>query len=149
MGAKDNLKLIEILLVEDNPGDIVLTKEAFKESRILVNLNTVEDGLEALNYLNQKEQYKEKPKPDLILLDLNLPRMNGFELLTKIKKNKSWRNIPVVVLTCSNATEDIIKIYALRANCFITKPVNLKQFNNVIKGISNFWFNIVQLPSAL
>jgi two-component system response regulator len=149
MGAKDNLKLIEILLVEDNPGDIVLTKEAFKESKILVNLNIVEDGLEALDYLNQKEQYKEKPKPDLILLDLNLPRMNGFELLTKIKKNKSLRNIPVVVLTCSNATEDIIKIYALRANCFITKPVNLKQFNNVIKGISNFWFNIVQLPPAL
>ena len=149
MGAKDNVKLIEILLVEDNPGDIVLTKEAFKESRILVNLNIVEDGLEALDYLNQKEQYKEKPKPDLILLDLNLPRMNGFELLTKIKKNKSLRNIPVVVLTCSNATEDIIKIYALRANCFITKPVNLKQFNNVIKGISNFWFNIVQLPPAL
>ena len=149
MGAKDNLKPIEILLVEDNPGDIVLTKEAFKESRILVNLNTVEDGLEALDYLNQKEQYKEKPKPDLILLDLNLPGMNGFELLTKIKKNKSLRIIPVVVLTCSNATEDIIKIYALRANCFITKPVNLKQFNNVIKGISNFWFNIVKLPPAL
>jgi len=146
MSKQENLKPIEVLLVEDNPGDIVLTKEIFRESKILVNLNVVTDGLEALAYLNKEGEYNGKPQPNIILLDLNLPKMNGFELLAEIKKNKSLKNIPVVVLTCSEATEDIVRIYALRANCFITKPVNLEQFNKVIKGISDFWFNIVKLP---
>jgi len=147
MSKRGGLRPIEVLLVEDNPGDIVLTKEAFKESKILVNLNMVDDGIEALAYLKKEGKYKDESQPDLILLDLNLPRMNGFEVLAKIKKSQSLRNITVVVLTCSEATEDIVRIYALRASCFITKPVNLDQFTKVIKGISEFWFNIVRLPS--
>jgi len=137
---------VEILLVEDNPGDVRLTVEAFIESKILNNLHIVEDGIDALAYLRKEGKYEREPRPDLILLDLNLPKKDGREVLEEIKKEDPLKKIPVVVLTTSSAEEDIIKSYELYANCYITKPVDINQFMKVIRSIANFWFSIVKLP---
>ncbi len=137
---------IEILLVEDNPGDIRLTKEALHECKMHNNLNIVCDGEDALNYLFQRNGHEDKIRPDLILLDLNLPKVNGRQILEEIKKADELKRIPVVILTTSEAEEDIIKTYDLHANCYITKPVDLNQFIKVIKSINDFWLTIVKLP---
>jgi two-component system, chemotaxis family, response regulator Rcp1 len=137
---------IRILLVEDNPGDVRLTIEALKDGKMDNPLDAVRDGVEALAYLRQEGPYAAKPLPDLILLDLNLPRMDGREVLAAIKEDPRLRQIPVVVLTTSRAEQDIIKSYHLHANCFITKPVDLDQFVDVVRGIDNFWLSIVTLP---
>jgi two-component system, chemotaxis family, response regulator Rcp1 len=137
---------IEILMVEDNPGDVRLTVEALKEAKVRNNLHTVEDGVEALAFLRREGRYAEVPRPDLVLLDLNLPKMNGREVLAKIKEDPDLRRIPVVILTISQAEQDIVKSYNLHANCYITKPVDLDQFLEVVKSIENFWLTIVKLP---
>ncbi|HEU4456093.1 MAG TPA: response regulator [Longimicrobium sp.] len=137
---------IEVLLVEDNPGDVRLTKEALKEGKVRNNLNVAVDGVEALAYLRREGRYAGSVRPDLILLDLNLPRMDGREVLEVIKADPAFRNIPVVVLTSSQAEQDIVRAYDLHANCYITKPVDLDQFITVVKSIEDFWFTIVKLP---
>lgn len=140
------LSPIEILLVEDNPGDVRLTKEALKEGKIKNNLHVVGDGKEALAYLHKKEKYKNSIRPDLILLDLNLPKVDGREVLSKIKNDPSLKRIPVVVLTTSDADQDIMESYDRNANCYITKPVDLDNFITIVKSIEDFWFSIVRLP---
>lgn len=138
---------IEILLVEDNPGDVRLTQEALKESKLLVNLNVVYDGVEALAYLHKdQDKYAEKPRPDLILLDLNLPKKDGREVLAEIKADPSLKVIPVVILTTSRDEKDILKTYGLHANCYVTKPLDLDQFIDVVDKIEHFWLCIVKLP---
>lgn len=137
---------VEILLVEDNLGDIRLTKETLKESKLLNKMSVVTDGVEALSFLHRKGPYAEAPRPDLILLDLNLPKKDGREVLAEIKADEHLRRIPVVVLTTSGAEQDILKAYDLHANCYITKPVNLDQFGTVVRAIEAFWFTIVKLP---
>lgn len=139
-------KPIDILLVEDNPGDVRLIQEAMKDSKIHYNISVVKDGQEALDFLYKKEGFKNSPKPDLILLDLNLPRVTGQEVLEKIKNDTFFAKTPVIVLTTSKADEDILKSYALHANCFITKPADFDQFIQVINTIQNFWLKIVKLP---
>src|ERR687892_1829962 len=135
-------ELVEVLLVEDNPGDVRLTKEALKEGRILNHVNVVGDGVEALSYLRRQGGHAAAVRPDLILLDLNLPRKDGREVLAEIKADPDLRRIPVVVLTTSKAEEDIFRSYDLHANCYITKPVDLDQFINVVKTIESFWFSV-------
>lgn len=137
---------IDILLVEDNPGDVRLTKEALKEGKVQNNLHVAVDGEQALAFLLQKGEFQDVERPDLILLDLNLPKMDGRELLARIKEEKDLKRIPVVVLTTSKAEEDIVKTYNLHANCFITKPVDLEKFFVVVKSIEEFWMTIVKLP---
>jgi chemotaxis family two-component system response regulator Rcp1 len=137
---------VKILLVEDNPADVRLTEEALKENKLRNNLSVVEDGLEAMDFLHRTNGHAEAPRPDLILLDLNLPKKDGREVLAEIKKDPNLRSIPVVVLTTSKAEEDIIKTYNLHANCYITKPVDLEQFISVVKSIEDFWLTIVKLP---
>jgi CheY-like chemotaxis protein len=137
---------IEILMVEDNPGDVRLTVEALKEGKVRNNLRTVGDGVEALKFLRREDPYAEAPRPDLVLLDLNLPKKNGREVLAEIKADPDLRRIPVVILTVSEAEQDIIKSYNLHANCYITKPVNLEQFIKVVRSIEDFWLTIVMLP---
>ena len=137
---------VTILLVEDNPGDIRLTQEALGESKLLNELHVVQDGEEAMTFLRQKGSYADAPRPGLILLDLNLPKKDGREVLAEIKSDEHLKSIPVVILTTSNAEIDIIKTYESHANCFITKPVNLEQFLIIVNSIESFWFNIVQLP---
>lgn len=140
------MKPIEILLVEDNPGDADLTREAMETSKILNNLHVVSDGEAALAYLKKEGHYQGALRPDLILLDLNLPRKDGWEVLTEIKDDDDLRRIPVVILTTSRNEEDVIRTYNLHANCFIIKPIDLMQFINVVKSIENFWMTIVTLP---
>ncbi len=137
---------IDILLVEDDPGDVRLTQEALRESKVHINLHVVQDGVEAIRYLEQRDQYVAVVRPDLILLDLNLPRMDGREVLASIKSNESLRKIPVVILTTSEAENDIVQSYDLHANCYITKPVDLDQFLKIVRAIKDFWFTIVTLP---
>lgn len=137
---------IEILLVEDNPGDVRLTKEALKEGKVPTNLSVVGDGEEALAFLRRQDGYAEAPKPDIILLDLNLPRKDGREVLADIKEDEELRRIPVVILTTSEAEQDVIRTYDLHANCYITKPVDLDKFIDVVKYIESFWLGIVRLP---
>ena len=146
MTERESTKVIDILLVEDNPGDVRLTREALKEGKVLNTLHVVGDGIEALDFLRHKAPYVKVPHPDIILLDLNLPRMDGRELLAEIKSDPNLRRIPVVILTTSKAEEDIIKSYDLHANCYITKPVDLDQFITVVKSVEEFWFTIVKLP---
>lgn len=146
MEERDNNRLIEILLIEDNPADVRLTKEVLKDGRILNNLSVVGDGVEAMAFLRHQGKYKDAPRPDLILLDLNLPKKDGREVLAEIKTDEKLKSIPVVVLTVSKADEDILKTYNLYANCYITKPVDLDQFTNVTKSIEDFWLSIVKLP---
>ena len=141
-------KQITLLLVEDNPGDARLTQEALKEGKSRVKAHHVRDGVEALAFLQKEEQYANVPRPDLILLDLNMPRMNGLELLEKVKGDKSLKQIPVIILTISDAEEDIFRAYDLNANCYINKPVDLSQFTDVAKAIEALWFTVVKLPSG-
>jgi two-component system, chemotaxis family, response regulator Rcp1 len=141
-------KPIEILLVEDNPGDVRLTQEALRDAKVRNNMIVVGDGLEAMAFLKQENEYANVVCPDLILLDLNLPRMNGFEVLKAIKEDDSLKCIPVVVLTTSQAEQDIIRSYSLYANAFVTKPVDLEQFIDVIKAIEGFWLEIVRYPNG-
>lgn len=138
--------IVDILLVEDNPADVRLTQEAMKESKILNRLNVVTDGVEALAYLRKEGKYEQTMRPDLILLDLNLPKKDGREVLAEIKSDDLFKSIPVVILTTSKAEQDILKTYDLHANCFVTKPVELEQFIAVIKSIQEFWISIVKLP---
>ena len=137
---------IDILLVEDNPGDVRLTRELLKESKVNNRLAAVENGAEAIAYLRRQGKYRDAERPDLILLDLNLPRMDGREVLAEIKRDPDLRRIPVVILTSSSADADVIKTYDLHANCYVTKPVGLDQFATVVKSIEDFWLAIVRLP---
>lgn len=138
---------VEVLLVEDNPGDVRLTREALKEGKIRNNLHVAKDGVEALAFLRREGEHAGAPRPDVILLDLNLPRKDGREVLTEVKGDASLRQIPVVILTSSQAEEDICRAYDLHANCYISKPVDLDQFIKVVKSIEDFWFTVVKLPS--
>lgn len=137
---------IDILLVEDNPGDVRLTKELLRESKVLNELHVVTDGAEALAFLRREGRHSQAARPDLILLDLNLPRRDGREVLADIKRDPSLRRIPVVILTTSRAEEDVVRTYDLHANCFITKPVDLNEFVKVVRSIEDFWLTIVKLP---
>jgi len=146
MGQYNGVNPVEILLVEDSPSDVRLTKEALKEAKLLICMNVVNDGVEALAYLRREGKYAKAARPDLILLDLNLPRKDGREVLKEIKNDERLKVIPVVVLTISKAEEDVAKSYHLHANCYITKPIDLDQFSKVVKSIQDFWLTIVKLP---
>jgi two-component system, chemotaxis family, response regulator Rcp1 len=137
---------VDILLVEDNPGDVRLTRELLKDSKIHNNLTVIDNGEDALLYLRREAKYCNATHPDLILLDLNLPRKNGSEVLASIKNDPQLRRIPVVILTSSKAEEDVVRTYDLHANCYISKPVGLEQFAAVVKSIDDFWLTIVKLP---
>lgn len=139
-------KPIGILLVEDSPGDVRLTQEVLKEAKVLNQLHVVGDGAEAMTFLRREGKYTNFPRPDLILLDLNLPKKDGREVLGEIKSDENLRRIPVVILTVSKSEEDVFKSYDLHANCYITKPVDLDQFLKVVKSIEEFWLTIVKLP---
>lgn len=149
MDNKDMLRPISILLVEDNPGDVRLVKEIFQEGMISNCLNIVRDGEEALLYLQRMGEYAHAHRPDLILLDLNLPKKSGDQVLAEIKKDERLRKIPVIILTASKAEEDIHKAYSHYANCYLTKPIDLDQFIHVVQAIKTFWLSIVQLPEDL
>ena len=137
---------VEILLIEDNMGDVRLTREAFRDSKILNNIHHVIDGVEAMKFLRAEGEYKEMPRPDIILLDLNLPKKDGRQVLGEIKQDSNLKRIPVVILTVSKNDEDILKSYDLHANCYITKPISLDKFLAVVKAIEDFWLAIVKLP---
>jgi len=140
-------KAIEILLVDDSPGDARLTVEALKEGKVLNHLSVARDGVEALDFLHRRGAYTNAVLPDVILLDLNLPRKDGREVLAEIKGDPNLKRIPVVILTTSQAEEDILRTYDLHANCYITKPVDLEQFMKVVRGIEEFWLTMVKLPN--
>ena len=142
-----NSRAIEILLVEDNPGDARLTLEAFKEGKVINNLSVVSNGVDALAYLRRDGQYANASVPDLVLLDLNLPKMDGREVLAAIKDDADLKSIPVVVLTTSASQDDVARAYGHHANCYITKPVDLDQFLRVVQSIESFWLSLVRLPS--
>lgn len=146
MSDLNGKRLIEILLVEDNPGDIRLTQEGLKETKMLNNLYVTMDGAEALDFLRKVGKYADVPRPDLILLDLNLPKKDGREVLAEIKADDDLKRIPVVILTVSQAEEDILKSYNLHANCYINKPIDFNQFLRVVQSIEDFWVGIVKLP---
>jgi len=140
---------VKILLVEDSPGDIRLTKEALKESKVANELITMTNGQEAVDYLYRRGRYADAPVPDIILLDLNLPRKDGREVLKEIKSDKNLKKIPVVVLTISKDEQDILKAYDLHANCYITKPIDLQKFIELVRSIEDFWLTIVKLPGTV
>lgn len=144
-----NTMPIEILLVEDSPGDVRLTQEAFKDARVLVNLHVAGDGEEAMAFLKREGKYSSKPRPDIILLDLNLPKKDGRAVLAEIKEDPNLQTIPVVILTMSASEEDVLKSYSLHANCYITKPVDLDGFLKVVKSIDGFWLSVVRLPTGI
>ena len=146
MNANAMVRPIEILLVEDNPGDVRLTLEALKDGKVLNRLHVVEDGVAALDFFYRRDPYSGAPRPDLVLLDLNLPRRNGREILAQIKTDDALKTIPVVILTSSQADEDIVRAYELHANCYISKPVGFEQFTDIVRGIESFWLTIVNLP---
>jgi two-component system, chemotaxis family, response regulator Rcp1 len=148
MNDRDDMRTLEILLVEDNPGDVDLTKAALRRGKLTNRLTVATDGEEALTILRRGEGYADAPRPDVILLDLNLPKKSGVEVLSEIKQDSSLKRIPVVVMTSSKAEEDVIRTYDLHANCYVTKPVDLEQFRHVVKSISEFWFALVRLPSS-
>jgi len=137
---------IEILLIEDSPSDTALTIEAIEEGKIANNLSHVEDGVEAMDFLKHQGKYKNAPRPDLIMLDLNLPRKDGREVLAEIKNDESLKIIPIIVLTTSRSDKDILQSYRLNANCYITKPVDFRQFMDVVCSIEKFWLSVVTLP---
>jgi CheY-like chemotaxis protein len=141
-----NTRSIEILLVEDNPGDARLTIEAMREAKVRNRIHVVEDGVEAMEFLRRQGRYGDAPRPDLILLDLNLPRKDGREVLAEVKADPDLKRIPVVVLTTSRAEEDVIRAYDLHANCYVTKPVDLAQFMKIVAQIDEFWVKVVTLP---
>ena len=138
---------IEVLLVEDSPGDVRLTREAFKDAKVHLNLNVASDGAEAMDFLNREGKHPHAPRPDLILLDLNLPKKDGREVLEEVKESPTLKSIPVVILTTSASDADILRSYRLHANCYITKPVSLDGFLQVVKSIDDFWLTVVKLPS--
>jgi CheY-like chemotaxis protein len=140
-------KPVEILLVEDNAGDVGLIEEVFEEAKIKNNIHVAEDGEEAMKYLNGKGKFQGSPRPDIILLDLNLPKKDGREVLREIKEDSNLKNIPIIVLTTSNAEKDILRAYELHANAYVTKPLDFDQFIKVVGSIVNFWLEIVRLPS--
>jgi CheY-like chemotaxis protein len=140
-------RAIEILLVEDNPGDVRLTIEGLNEAKVRNNLQVARDGVEALEFLRRQGRFGDAVRPDLILLDLNLPRMDGRQVLAEVKSDPDLKTIPVVVLTTSSAEQDILHSYQLQANCYITKPVDLEQFIKVVRSIEDFWLTIVRLPN--
>jgi two-component system, chemotaxis family, response regulator Rcp1 len=150
---KENEKLlkwsrpVEILLVDDNPADVALTQEAFLENKLCNNLNVVNDGVEAMDYLRKRGQYASAPTPDIILLDLNMPRKDGREVLAEIKADDELKYIPVVIMTVSKDDKDILESYRLHANCYVKKPVKFAEFAEVVKALENFWFSVVTLPS--
>jgi len=144
----ENSHAIEILLVEDNPGDIRLTLEALKEAKVRNSLSVVGDGVDAMAFLRREGRYSAAPRPDIILLDLNLPKKDGRQVLAEVKGDQDLRRIPIVILTTSKAEEDILKTYDLHANCFVTKPVDFDQFVKVVQSIEHFWLSIVTLPPA-
>jgi len=146
MHGLTSVRPVEILMVEDNAGDARLTEEALKDSKVINNLHHARDGVEALEFLRREGKHKNAPVPDIILLDLNLPRKDGREVLAELKAMPRLKNIPVVVLTTSDAEQDIVMSYNLHANCYITKPVDLDKFIEIIRGIENFWLSIVKLP---
>jgi chemotaxis family two-component system response regulator Rcp1 len=148
MKQQDNSKLVDILLVEDNEGDARLAKEAMRDSKIRNTLHHVSDGEEAMAFLRKEGQYAKAPRPDLVLLDLNLPKKDGRQVLAEIKNDDELKRIPVVILTVSSAEEDILKSYNLHANCFITKPIDLSQFMKVVRSVEDFWLTIVKLPNG-
>jgi CheY-like chemotaxis protein len=146
-GFRVNMRPIEILIVEDNPGDVRLTREAMQESKIIVSLQSVEDGVEAMAYLRRQGKYAAAARPDLILLDLNLPRKDGREVLQDVKSDDDLKRIPVVILTTSEAEEDILRSYNLHANAYVTKPVELEAFLHVVRSIEEFWLSVVKFPA--
>lgn len=139
---------MNLLMIEDNLGDIRLTMEAMKEANITVHLHVVHDGLAAMNFLNRKTPYDQAPRPDLILLDLNLPVMDGRELLAEVKRDQAFLQIPIVVLSSSNDARDVTIAYSLHANCYVTKPATYEGILQVVRGINAFWLTMVQLPPA-
>jgi chemotaxis family two-component system response regulator Rcp1 len=143
---KRNVESIDILLVEDNPGDVRLTREALKDAKVLNEVYVAQDGVEAMQFLRKQGAFPNAPMPDMILLDLNLPKKDGRQVLAEIKGDPKLRHIPVVILTTSKADEDIIKTYNLHANAYITKPVDLDRFIEIIHTLEEFWFSIVKLP---
>jgi len=144
--TQDESPPVEILLVEDNPGDYRLTKEALHEGKVYNNLHWTKDGVEAIDFLKRRGKYDKAPRPDIILLDLNLPKKDGREVLSEIKQDPALRSIPVVILTTSKAEEDVLKSYHLHANCYVTKPVDLEKFIVVVQSIDRFWLTVVTLP---
>ena len=140
-------RLVEILLVEDNPGDVRLTQEVFKEAKIVNHLHVVGDGVDAMAFLRREGGFADVVRPDIVLLDLNLPRKSGRDVLEEIKGDPALRNIPIVILTTSRAEQDVLNAYEHHANCYITKPVRLEQFIDIVKSISQFWLSIVELPA--
>lgn len=144
-----NIKPITILIVEDNPADVLIVQEVFKEGKMYINLNIAEDGEKAMSYLRKENEYKDIETPDLILLDLNMPKKNGFEVLEEMKQDPELRRIPVIVMTISKAEEDILKSYNLYANAYVVKPVEIEQFTNAVKSIEDFWLTIVKLPPKI
>jgi CheY-like chemotaxis protein len=148
MGSQSSAKPVDLLLVEDNPGDIRLTREALKNGQIHVNLSVVHDGVEAIDFLRHKGQFADAPTPDLMLLDLNLPRKNGREVLSEIKTDPDLKRIPVLIMTTSRAEQDVNRAYNLNANCYITKPMDLDEFLRIVKAIEDFWLKTVTLPKV-
>ena len=146
VSSRNGLAPIEVLLVEDSVGDVRLTREAFKDARVHINLHVAVDGDDAMTFLKRERQYADAPRPDLILLDLNLPKKDGREVLKEIKESRTLATIPVVILTTSASEEDILRTYQLHANCYITKPVDLEGFLKVVKSIDTFWLSVVKLP---
>ena len=146
MTAPDTLKPIEILMIEDGPTDVLMAREALEHAKVLNRLHVVEDGVAAMAFLRQQGQYADAPRPGLILLDLNLPKKDGREVLAEIKADENLRLIPVVVLTTSKAEEDVFKAYGLHANCYVTKPMDFSRFADVVRTIQEFWFTVVTLP---
>jgi chemotaxis family two-component system response regulator Rcp1 len=142
----DPPQLVEILMIEDSQADVLMTREAFKQARLANTLHVVEDGVRAMQYLRQEAEFASSPRPDLILLDLNLPRKNGREVLAEIKADPGLRTIPVIILTTSQAEQDILGAYNLHANCYIVKPVGFENFVTAIQSIESFWFSLVTLP---
>lgn len=146
MTSMQDIKAAQVLLVEDNPDDVELTLEALTDSKIKMEVHVVADGVAAMGFLRQEGEYKNKPRPDLILLDLNLPKMDGREVLKEIREDQNLTDLPVVVLTTSQSDEDIVKMYKLHANCYISKPVDFLKFSEIIKQIEGFWLQLVKLP---
>ena len=147
MAETDEWHAIEILLVEDNPGDVELTREALNTAKVSNRLHVVDDGAEAVDFLFKRGRFADAPRPDIILLDLNLPKKDGRQVLSEIKAEPSLAQIPVVVLTTSQAEEDIVRAYQLHANCYISKPVDFNQFLRIVASIEEFWLSVVKLPN--
>jgi chemotaxis family two-component system response regulator Rcp1 len=139
---------VDVLLIEDNPGDVRLTKEALKDAKLKIHMHVVGDGMEAMAFLRKQGKYASSPRPDLVLLDLNLPKKDGRQVLAEIKEDPDLKRIPVVIITSSKAEEDVLKSYNLHANCYVTKPLDLDQFITVVQSIEQFWLTIVKLPNG-